>query len=153
MQILYTTAAKILGPAGLSAEDVPDVFMADLELSRILSVELFTWLPNHANIFVADSMDTDAQARNNSDCLVLWCNYYGAARVLDAALVIKAKETDGKNAFERFSSADLAKLANTAKTQAGVYRTALLTALSTETAPTPISALTVVAPSYDPVTG
>ncbi|WP_019865138.1 hypothetical protein [Methylovulum miyakonense] len=153
MDIIYTTAARILGVAGLSSEDVSDTFLADLELNRVLSVELFTWLPNHADIYLQDTESTTAQLRNNSDCLVLWCSYYGAARVLDAALIVKSRETDGKNAFERFSSTDLMKLADAARKQAGVYRQALLTALDTESAPTPMAVLSAVAPSYDPVTG
>lgn len=153
MNISYTTSDKILGMAGLSSDDVSDAFLVSSSLDKVLSVELFSWLPDHASVYVEDTVSTTAQLRNNSDCLVLWCSYYGASRVLDAALTIKAKETDGKNAFERFATTDLLKLAEAARKQAGVYRQTLLTALDTTVAPTPMAALVGSSPSFDPVTG
>jgi len=152
--ILYTDSDKVLGAAGLTSDDVSDAFITARDLPRILSVELFTWLPTHADVYVPDGTSgVTAQGQNNSDCLVLWCTYFAAARLLDAMLLIKQRETDGKNAFDRFTPVDFQKLADAARTQAGVYRQALQVAVAAADVAAPIVPLSVVAPSYDPVTG
>lgn len=68
-------------------------------------------------------------------------------------LGIMVKETDGHNAYDRFSSVDLQQLAKDQMAQADYYKHSLLTAIQPANTPTMPSRVSVFAPSYDPVTG
>jgi len=151
--VLYTNSDAILACAGMTSEDVSDAFVTARALPKILSVDLYEWLPTHEDVYLSDGDSATTDERYKSDCLVLWCNYYAASRLLEAALTIKQRETDGKNEFERFTTPELGKLAEEAKRMAGVYRQKLLVALAQADVASPIQTMGLVVPNYDPVTG
>lgn len=152
--ILYTDSDKILSTLGLSSEDLADTFFQARDLERVLSVDLFTWIPSHSTIYLMPgSAAPTEQAQFNSDCLVLYCTYFCAFRVLDGILGIMSKESDGQNEYSRFGSLDFTKLVTTAQHQAGYYRQLLLKALSSSGVAVRVPQSTVVTPTYDPVTG
>jgi hypothetical protein len=152
--LLYTDSGRVLGTVGLSSEDISDDFFKNKDLERVLSVDLFTWLPTHATVYVEPgALNPPALAKFNSDCLVLYCNYFCASKVLEAVLAIMTKESDGQNEYNRFANIDLSKLANEAKQQAGYYRQTLLAALQAPNVAVRVTQAKAVQPTYDPVTG
>ena len=155
IKVLYTDSDRVLGVLGLTSEDISDEFFAARDLPRTLSVALYPWLPNHATYFVPDTNTgtATADAVFNSDCLVLYCTNFCAAKVARAILAIMVKETDGENEYNRLPNADLRKLAEDADSLAGYYRETLLSAIKSTLAATVVSQSTIVTPSYDPVTG
>lgn len=154
IQLTYTDSDRVLGVVGLTFEDLSDEFFEKRDLTRILSVELFLWLPTHSTIYIDPAMVAPtAQAQFNSDCLTLYCTYFCASKILDAALSIPIKETDGVNEYNRFASIDLRALSKDINSQATYYRQVLLTAISSANVSVAVAQSTVITPTYDPVTG
>jgi hypothetical protein len=152
--ILYTNSDQVLNTIGLSSDDLADSFFVARDFNRLLSVDLFTWLPTHAAINIPTGTPAASdQAQFNSDCLSLYCTYFCASKVLDATLAIMVKESDGQSEYNRFSSLDFAALSKETQQQAGYYRHLLLDAIHDPGAAVHTQQLTVVAPTYDPVTG
>lgn len=149
--VLYTDSTRILSVIGLTAEDIPETFFDQSDIERALRVDLYTWIPTHATQFIAQWNNATEQARFQSDCLVLYCTYFCAVKVLEGVLGIMVKETDGQNEYNRFSSLDFKQLAKDLEEKASRYQQLLLSTLQTPA--TQISQLTVITPTYDPVTG
>lgn len=153
ISILYTNSDKVLSTLGLSSDDLADSFFTARELNRTLSVILYTWLPDHDAVYYAENASTTAKQRYDSDCLILFCTHFCAAKVAEAVLGIMLKETDGENAYDRFSSIDFKQLAKDQMTQAEFYKQSLLVSLQSTNAAPEASQLSVITPSYDPVAG
>lgn len=151
--ILYTDSDQVLSTIGLTPDDISDEVLNSKDLEKVLSVDLYQWLSTHSTIFKSTTAVATSAERFQSDCLELYCTYFCAAKVLEMALLIFMKESDGQNEYNRFGSLDFNRLKAEVMQQAGYYRQTLLTALSSETAAVRVPQFTVVAPSYDPVTG
>lgn len=153
LTILYTDSDRVLSVTGLSPEDVSDPFIESKDLQRMLSVDLFPWLPTHATLYNESQALTATETQKYyGDCLILYCTYFCASKVVEALLGIMSKETDGQNEYNRFSSVDLRQLAQDLLTNASRYRHTLTDALASNPVPN-LQQFTVVAPTYDPVTG
>lgn len=152
--LLYTDSDKALAAAGLSSDDLSDAFMVARDFTRLLSVDLYGWLPTHAALYIpVDVPYVSEAARYRSDLLTLYCTHFCASRVLQAVLSLMVKESDGQNEYDRFSNLDLKAAADDMLSKAGFYQQALLSELqSTSVAPV-VSLFSLSAPSYDPVTG
>ena len=152
--ITYTDSDRVLGVVGLSSEDISDEFFTARDLPRILSVDLFTWLPNHATLYVEPgTLNPEPQAQFHSDCLTLYCSYFCASKILDAVLGIMARESDGQSEYARLGTLDLRKLSKDMESLAGYYRQTLLKSISAANTSVRVPQSTVVTPTYDPVTG
>jgi len=151
--ILYTDSDRALGVTGLTPDDINDEFIVARDLLRTLSVDLFTWLPSHALVFVPPGTSTTDLLQFQSDCLVLYCTHFCASKIVHAILSIYSKETDGKNAYERLGNTDLTALHEETRKQAGYYREQLLASLKATNAAVSVTQFSISTPSYDPVTG
>ena len=149
--VLYTDSTRILSVIGLTADDIPEAFFDQSDIERALRVDLYTWIPTHASQFVAQWDAATEEARFQSDCLVLYCTYFCAGKVLEGVLGIMVKETDGQSEYNRFASLDFKQLAKDLEEKAARYQQLLLSTLQTPVVQ--VSQMTVVAPTYDPVTG
>lgn len=153
IQILYTDSDAILGVVGLTLDDISEDMFAARNIVTILSVDLYNWLPNHTSIFKPPYPIPSDQDKYNSDCLVLYCTYFCATKLIDAIFSIYASETDGQSEYTRFSSVKPEDLKRTCQSQAGYYRELLLAAIVSPTVATRVAQSTVPAPVYDPITG
>lgn len=152
--LIYTDSDRVLGTLGLSSEDIEDDFFKSKDLARKLSVDLYTWLPNHSDYYVEPgTLNPPADKQFHSDCLILYCTYFCGIRVLDGILSIMAKESDGQNEYSRFGLINFDKLSKDFTSQAGYYRQTLLNAIKSLNVATRVAQSAVVAPTYDPVTG
>lgn len=149
---LYTNSDRILSVLGLTSEDLDDTFFQSRDLARSLSVELFTWVPTHASVYKADNVSVTDAERYQSDCLIMFCDYFGALKILEGVLGILEKETDGQNEYKRFSNLDIPYLTQKLTAEMARYKGLLEQAITPTTTAT-VQFFTVSAPTYDPVTG
>jgi hypothetical protein len=151
MTILYTTPASILSTLGLAPEDLePDYFLSS-ELPRLLRIDLYDWIPDHATLIV-DILTASATDVNKYDLLIAYCTYFCASRVALAAYAFKSKETDGTNAYER-STIDFLKVAGEVQNKANLYKEKLLVIIRPVDVVVRVVQSTFVSPTTDPITG
>lgn len=151
--LLYTDSDKVLNAVGLTADDIDPNFFTLSDRAREVSVDLFGWVPTHAAVFKADADTATDAERYQSDCLVLYCTYFCAARVATAAMAVMQSRTDGTNAYSRISGLDLADVEAKMLARAEGYKQSLLTALADTSVAPRVAQASFVGLGTDPVTG
>jgi hypothetical protein len=149
--LLYTDSVRITEALGLHPEDLSETLFTQGDLERMLRADLYIWLPTHANYVVAVGSVASDEEVFRADCLSLFCTYFCASRILETGLGIMSKESDGQSEYTRISSLDLRAVSIDMEGRAAKYKQFLLGTIQlVEQAAPPV---TIITPSYDPVTG
>lgn len=151
--LLYTTPEAVVKTIGVDIDDLEENFFVDSPLEISLRVALYEWLPNHSDLDIASIQTPTAAQQNLFDLLSLYCLYFVAGKALEAGLAFKLKETDSHaNSYERFN-VDFKAMSEKFIRNAATAKQMLLTALASTGVVAPVPQFTVVAPTFDPVTG
>jgi hypothetical protein len=139
--ILYTTTESIRATIGIDEDDVDDDALLQQNLEYQMQERLDEWLPTHATVYAATA---EGYRR-----LTLWCQYFGALRVLeDNQLAIPQKIQANTDQMSRFTVDFEAMKAD--------LRTRLVNIENKLNVPTTAVRFSVMGSSaagYDPVTG
>lgn len=151
---LYTTADAVRGALGLTSSELTDSMLFDQQLGAELEVDLYRWIPTHADLHAAGKASgaTDVQ-KIKALYLELYAQWFIAKRALTVMqLAIPQMIGDGKSEMQRFQKFDFDKLSLRVDALVAYYRNLLSTSEGASTAATPPLAV-ISRPDYDPVAG
>lgn len=151
--VLYTTFDAIRAALGLSAVELPDKQMADLELDALLRIELLTVYSTHASLAAAIDAGT-ATPEQETTWLYLqqYCKYEAAVQFLPQFQLITAAQVgDAKATMRRFEPSNLSDTIAQISGMRDKFRTLLNPDLFPQQGDS-FGVFTAVSPLYDPVT-
>jgi hypothetical protein len=153
----YTTTANIRAAIGVDDNDLPDAQIVNSQVDVELTIDLDSWLPDHATIYTDGTTGSPtAEEVTSKNYLIMYAMYAGACLVLDGRqLQYPFLFKDGKAELRRFDGISLDKILAALREKRAYYRTKLVTDQSlTETAEAiGFSIVGVSIPAYDPVIG
>lgn len=149
----YTDTDAIRGSLGADASDVGDQLISSSNIELELLVDLDTWLPTHAAVFLAGNQpaasDADVAKKNYIRLYSQWfCAYELASRFLLFPQII----SDGKNQMNRFAQIDLDKVKGNASARMAKYRGLLNASVNLVAASGGVAIVKKSVPDFDPVT-
>ena len=153
LAILYTTTDRIRGALGVSENEISDQRIVDTAIEDQLTVRLSVIRPDHAAIKTAGEAvgATDAE-KLLYKILQLYCMYFGAATMLNAAQTLLFQEvTDAETTNTRFKPNDISELIDNVMGQMGLYEGMLNDEYEQANGPGYMVA-SIASPAYNPVT-
>ena len=158
LPISYTTSDAIRSLLGLDEDDLSDEQITARNLEKELNMDIASWCSNHVTL--ADLVNTGLATQvevDLVDALGLYSAYFCAKLVIPAMqLGASQKIADGKNSYDRFTTVDFQKIYEQMSERAAFYKTFIVNnnvALVVTTLASTYKPFSLVAPSYDPVTG
>lgn len=149
--IVYTTDEKVRSVLGIDAKDYDQAQISNRELARELSVDLISWIPDHATLYSASYGTASPEV---ADCLILYSTYFCAVSMVPTLRLGSTQMiSDGKNTMNRFSTMDWDRLEAQLTSKLSKYREVLtdLIGSPTVTGITDYARLSTVGLATDPV--
>lgn len=156
LPILYTDTDFLRSLLGVSVKDLPDARLAARNLEKELTMDLNSWVSNHATLSDAINMGTATVEETAAfDAITMYSAYF-CAKLVIPSLQLGASQAvgDGKNTLERFSTMDWEKLTEQIGERVAFYKKVALANITLEVSTTAtFKPFTLVGSAYDPVTG
>lgn len=149
--ILYTNTDQIRAALGVSAKELADAQINDLNVGDQLIFSLAGVYPDHVALFLIVS-PTDPQKLLKS-AIGLYCMYESAVIMTPQLQMITAQKiTDGDAEMQRFQKDNLDETISRIKEMRDRYASIVKASVPGVIAASPIAHFGTVQPDYDPVT-
>lgn len=150
----FSTTDSVRAVLGISEKDMSDLQLTDRNLELELRLDLSSWVSNAASLAEAVNAGTATQAELDIlDSVGLYATYFCAKLVIPSLQMGAAHSiSDGKNSMDRFASINWDQLYDRITERAAFYKKLVLN-LNTPTTAAAYKPFSLVASSYDPVTG
>lgn len=155
LQILYTDTDFLRSLLGVSEKDLPDKRLIDRNLEKELSMDITSWMSNHAAISNLVNMGTATESEvATMDAITMYSAYFCAKLIIPSLqLGVAQAISDGKNSMDRFSAVDWDKLNDRMSERVAFYKKIAQGYMSLpEPSQTTFSPFSIANPASDPVT-
>jgi hypothetical protein len=149
--VLYTNTDQIRAALGVTAREIADAQINDLNVRDQLIFSLKTVYPDHASLWANNNPSADEKLIKSA--LILYCQYEAAVIMTPQLQFLTAQKiTDGDAEMQRFQKDNLDETIARIKEMRDRYAKALGVAVPGYQPPAAVVHFGTVQPAYDPVT-